>query len=122
MYPWRRVLIPTDFSTAARWAFDNAIHIAGSTGAELAVLHIRMTLASRPEELRFPADGALYDYAEEHELETLRHRARELNASVSTRLLVRQAPDTGAEIHRAARDESADLIVIATHSRHHVAH
>jgi nucleotide-binding universal stress UspA family protein len=122
MYPWRRVLIPTDFSTAARWAFDNAIHIAGSTGAELAILHVRMTLVSRPDELRFPAGGDLYDYAEEHELETLRQRARELNASVSTRLLVRQAPDPGAEIHRVARDESADLIVIATHARHHVAH
>src|ERR1700688_3116041 len=105
MYPWRRVLIPTDFSTAARWAFDNAIHIAGSTGAELDVLHIRMTLASKPDELRFPADEVIYNYAEEHELEALRRRARDLNASVVTRLLVRQAPDPGAEVHRAAKDE-----------------
>jgi nucleotide-binding universal stress UspA family protein len=65
MFPWRRVLIPTDFSTAARWAFDNAIHLAGSTAAELLILHIRMTRASRPTELRFPADATLYDYAEQ---------------------------------------------------------
>src|SRR6266852_4604425 len=116
MYPWRRVLIPTDFSTAARWAFDNAIHIAGSTGAELAVLHIRMTRPSRPEELRFPADEAIYDYAEQHELEALRQRARELNANLGTRLLVRQAPDPGAEIQRAAGEEPADLAVIPTHA------
>lgn len=122
MYPWRRVLIPTDFSTAARWAFDNAIHIAGSTGAELVILHIRMTRPSRPDELRFPADENIYDYAEQHELEALRERARELNASVVARLLVRHAPDPGAEIQLAAREEPADLVVIPTHARHHVAH
>jgi nucleotide-binding universal stress UspA family protein len=122
MFPWRRVLIPTDFSTAARWAFDNAIEVAGSTGAELVILHIRMTLPSRPDELRFPADETIYGYAEQNELDMLRERARHLNASVRTRLLVRQAPDPGAEIQRAARDEGADLIVIATHARHHVAH
>ncbi len=122
MYPWRRVLIPTDFSTASRWAFDNAIEVAGSTGAELVILHIRMTLASNPDELRFPADEAIYGYAEQYELDMLRERARHLNASVPTRLLVRHAPDPGAAIHGSARDEGADLIVIATHARHHVAH
>jgi nucleotide-binding universal stress UspA family protein len=122
MYPWRRVLIPTDFSTAARWAFDNAIHVAGTTAAELVILHIRMTLASRPSELRFPADDTLYEQAEQYELDALRERARHLNESVATRLLVRQAPDPGHDICRAANDETADLIVIATHARHHVAH
>jgi nucleotide-binding universal stress UspA family protein len=52
----------------------------------------------------------------------LRERARELNASVTTRLIVRQAPDPGNEVCRAAKEEEADLIVIATHARHHVAH
>ena len=46
MYPWRRILIPTDFSTASEWAFDDAIRIAGSTSAELLILHIRMTRIS----------------------------------------------------------------------------
>lgn len=122
MFPWRRVLIPTDFSTAARWAFDNAIEVAGSTGAELIILHIRMTHASRPGELRFPADEAIYGYAEQYELDILHQRARQLDAGVRTRLLVRLAPDPGVEIQSAARDEGADLIVIATHARHHVAH
>jgi nucleotide-binding universal stress UspA family protein len=122
MYPWRRILIPTDFSTAARWAFDNAIHLAGGTAAELVILHVRMTRVSHPEELRFPADPGIYDYAERVELAALRERAGELNASVATRLLVRQAPDPGNDIARAAKAEEADLVVIATHARHHVAH
>jgi nucleotide-binding universal stress UspA family protein len=122
MYPWRRILIPTDFSTASEWAFDDAIQLAGSTGAELVVLHIRITRSSHPDELRFPADDALYEYAEKQELDTLRERARRANASVAARLVVKKAPDPGAEICRSARAEATDLIVIATHARHHVAH
>ena len=119
---FRRILIPTDFSTASEWVFDDAVRIAGSSGAELIILHVRMTWASQPDELRFPADPSLYEYAEQQELDRLRERVRRANASLSTRLIVRQAPDAGAEINRTAKDEAVDLIVIATHARHHVAH
>ena len=122
MYPFQRILIPTDFSTAAEWVFDDAVRLAGSSGAELLILHIRMTRTSHPTELRFPADPKLYEYAEEYELEALRNRVRHANATLSTRLVVRQAPDPGEEICRVAEDEKVDLLVIATHARHHVAH
>jgi len=88
MYPWRRILIPTDFSTASEWVFDDAVRIAGSTGAEIVILHVRMTRPSNPGELRFPADPSLYDYVEKVELEKLRDRVRRANATVPTRLLV----------------------------------
>jgi len=122
MYPWRRILIPTDFSTASEWAFDTAIVMAGSTGAELVILHVRSTWTSQPDKLRFPADESLYGYAEQHELEKLRDHVRRANATIQTRLVVRKAPHPGEEIRRAAKSEDADLIVIATHARHHVAH
>jgi len=122
MYPFQRILIPTDFSTATEWVFDDAVRLAGTTGAELVILHIRMTRTSQPNELRFPADPMLYEYAEQYELDALRNRVKHANASIPTRLVVRQAPDPGAEICRAAVDEKADLVVIATHARHHVAH
>ncbi len=122
MYPWRRILIPTDFSTASEWAFDDAIYLAGSTGAELVILHIRITQPSKPDQLRFPLDHSAYDYAEQQELQALRERVRRANASVATRLIVTQAPDPGGEIGRSAREEGADLIVVSTHARHHVAH
>src|SRR5438445_9667498 len=93
MYPWRRILIPTDFSTASEWAFDDAIRIAGSSSAELLILHIRMTRTSQPEQLRFPAGDAVYEYAEQQELQNLRERVRRANAGVPTRLIVRKAPD-----------------------------
>lgn len=119
---FRRILIPTDFSTASEWVFDDAVRIAGLTGAEVIILHVRMTWAHHPDELRFPADPSLYEYAEQQELARLRERVRRANASVETRLVVKQAPDAGAEICRTACEEKADLIVIATHARHHVAH
>ena len=122
MYPWRRIVVPTDFSTAAEWSFDSAVRMAGSTGAELVILHVRATWASNPEELRFPADDSLYEYAEQHELEKLRDHARRANATVQTRLVIQRAPDPGAAICRTASEEGADLIVISTHARHHVAH
>jgi nucleotide-binding universal stress UspA family protein len=122
MYPWRRILIPTDFSTASEWAFDDAIHLAGATAAELIILHVRMTERAHPDELRFPADDSVYDYAEKVELDKLRDRARRANSMVQTRLVVEKAPRAGPQVCTTARDENVDLIVIATHARHHVAH
>ena len=119
---FRRILIPTDFSTASEWVFDDAVRIAGASSAELVILHVRPTRKSNPDELIFPADPALYEYAEQQELDRLRDRVRRANASLATRLIVRQAPDAGAEICRTATAENVDLIVVATHGRHHVAH
>src|SRR3990170_3918845 len=115
MTVFSRILIPTDFSTASEWVFDDAVRIAGSSNAELIIVHVRMTRTSHPEELRFPADPSLYEYAEQQELDRLRERVRRANASVATRLIVRQAPDAGSEICKTAIEERADLIVIATH-------
>jgi nucleotide-binding universal stress UspA family protein len=122
MFPWRRILIPTDFSTAAEWAFDDAIRMAGSTGAELIILHVRMARSSQPNQLRFPADESVYEYAERHELEKLQQHALRRNSTIRTRLEVRQGVSPGEEIRRVAAELEADLIVTATHARHHVAH
>lgn len=119
MYPFRRILIPTDFSTASEWAFDDAVRVAETSGAEIVILHIRMTWEKHPAELRFPADPSLYEYAEQQELNRLRERTK---MPIKTRLVVKQGPDPGLEIARTAAEENADLIVIATHARHHVAH
>lgn len=122
MYPFRHILIPTDFSTASQWAVDDAARIAGTTGAEIIVLHIRMTWESDPSQLRFPADPSVFEYAEQQELEAIRTRLRSANGAVTTRLLVKMGPDVGKAICSTAREEKADLIVITTHARHHVAH
>lgn len=122
MYPFRRILVPTDFSTASRWVFDECARVAARSGAEILILHIRMTWESDPKELRFPADPALYEYAEKQELEKLRQQMHATGSRVSSRMIVKDAPAIGDEVCRTAKEEKADLIVIATHARHHVAH
>lgn len=119
---FRRILLPTDFSTASEWVFDDAVRIAGAEGAELLILHIRMTHRSKPDELRLPADPSVYEYAEQYELAKLRERILRSNATVQTRLVVEQAPDPGGAICHVAQEEAADLIIMSTHARHHVAH
>lgn len=119
---FRRILIPTDFSTASKWVFEDAVRIAGKSGAEILILHVRMTWASHPDELRFPADASIYEYVEQQELDRLRQRIRDVNTSITTRMIVRQAPDAGEQIAKTALEEKVDLIVISTHARHHVAH
>jgi len=115
MYPWRRILIPTDFSTASEWVFSDAIRIAGSSGAEVVILHIRNVE-------NFPADSKVYEYAEQFELDKLRDRVRRANAAIPTRLVVKNAADPGAQICQTIKEESIDLAIMSTHARHHVAH
>jgi nucleotide-binding universal stress UspA family protein len=115
MYPWRRILIPTDFSTASEWVFSDAIRIAGVSGAEIVILHIRNVE-------NFPADPKVYEYAEQFELDKLRDRVKRANAAIPTRLVVKNATDAGSEICNTVKSESIDLIVMSTHARHHVAH
>lgn len=122
MYPFRRILIPTDFSTASEWAFDEAVRLAADTNSEVLVVHVRRTWKDQPERLRLPADASLYEYAENHELERLRDRVKRAHAAIQTRMLVTTSPKPAQAICEVARREQADVIVIATHGRHHVAH
>lgn len=118
MFPWRRILVPTDFSTAAKWAFDDAIRASAKTGAELLILHVR--IPEETGELRF--DPSVYDYVEQHELQVLKRHAAAANANIPTRLIVKVSADPAEAILQSALEEDVDLIVLATHARHHVAH
>ncbi len=122
MYPWRRILVPTDFSTASRWVFDSAVRAAGLSGAEIIVLHVRITRPSNRDTLRFPADASVYEYVEHRELEVLQRHIHRADENLHTRLIVRTGPDVTSEIAATAQDEQADLIVMATHARHHIPH
>lgn len=122
MFPWRKILVPTDFSTASRWVFDDAIRAAGMTNAEILVLHVRTTKPSDRDALRFPADSAIYEYVEQQELEVLRRHILRADENLPTRLIVRTGPDASREIAATAEREQVDLIVMSTHARHHIPH
>lgn len=122
MYPWRKILVPTDFSTAAKWVFDDAIEAASKTGAEILILHVRMTHTSRPGQLRYPADDSVYEYVEKHELELLQRHVHRKNSDIATRLIVKTGAHPSQEIIDTAEEEGVDLVIMATHARHHLAH
>ncbi len=116
----RRILHPTDFSTASTAAFTKAVEFAKMNRADLVVLHvipppvpIAAGDAYMAPQVYEDLDRSARAYASE-KLTGLVTRAKK--AGVAASALVRSGivPD---EIVRAARSRRADLIVIGTHGR-----
>jgi nucleotide-binding universal stress UspA family protein len=97
--PYRRILVPTDFSAGSRRSFRLAARLAGLFGATVTVLHAVADPAD--------ADGAL---ASLH-----RFVPREL-ARRAPRLVV-EAGEPCAVILSMAKTIDADLVVLSTHGR-----
>jgi nucleotide-binding universal stress UspA family protein len=119
MIKFRTILFPTDFSPPAKYALDYAISLALEHEAKLFVLHVvedigfssPFTMSSLPATLE-------YQHGQEAMAKT------ELQKVVSPQLkrqlqveeiLVRGRPYV--EITKAAKENQADLIVIATHGK-----
>ena len=116
---FRRIVLATDFSRAARPAMERAFALARGAGAELVVVHVL------PPVSPLPGNAAvlprLYDEIEaairktgEKSMETLLSQARRKHIRVSGRLLGGLPVDA---INRAAKRAKADLVVTGTHGR-----
>ena len=113
MTPLSRILCPIDFDEHSGRAVARAQDLAARHGAELRLLHV---LPRRPESLLLPTPAV----AEEAE------RAARMHLDAVARL-IREAGvrcevavvhgDPALHILQAARDDGADLIVMATHGR-----
>lgn len=118
----KRILVATDFSDCSREAVDYALSFSDRLGAELTVVHV----FERP---------VYFEVGVAHSLQ-LQHNVdqwiRELKQEISQQMdalvkqlqgrapAVRAVMNDGApveEILKAARETSADLIVIGTHGR-----
>jgi len=115
----RRILHPSDFSSASRGAFKKAVAMAKADRAELLLAHV----------LAFPtpilSDGyvspKIYDDLSrsmradgQRQLDKLIAKAKAAGVRASGLLLEGMASDA---INRAARAKRADVIVIGTHGR-----
>lgn len=115
MKPFRRILIPTDFSAAAEGAIALAADTADSDTSEMTLLHVIMP----PPD---PASSLLLSTFE-GEIATLEHNAAERLEALRQRYLaefrhVRCQVRIGRpaeEILAAAESMPADLIAISTH-------
>jgi nucleotide-binding universal stress UspA family protein len=117
MLPFKKILCPTDFSEAAFVALKRAEELARHFAAELIVAHVIPPL---PGPHLFPDPQASFNYDVPLYQQELAIKAEEMlkdlvsHHKVESRNLVTTG-EAAPEILRIARQEHADLIVIASH-------
>lgn len=119
MNSWRRILHPTDFSSASRAAFRWAIQLGRRHGAEVVIMHVVVpTSAYEADLIGWPAFGETYEAARrrwaDRAVAELVARARQRGVRASG-VMVEGAP--GREIPRRAVSMRADVIVMGIHDR-----
>jgi nucleotide-binding universal stress UspA family protein len=112
MYPFRRILVPTDFEGPASRALEVAIELAREHDASLTLVHVWTIPPVYTEGFAWPVEG----------LEEAARKALDADlARVRQRLPgARAVLACGAaweEILAAAKHNDADLIVMGTHGR-----
>ena len=117
MLPIKKIVVPTDFSEPAREGFRRACEMAEHFGAELLVVHVNAPVPVIPaghgavpfnvegyrQEVEKLSKKNLEDFIKEEKIE-----------SVAVTPLNREG-EVAEEIVRTARDNAANLIVMATH-------
>ena len=120
----RRILHPSDFSSASRAAFAKAVQLAKADRAELVVLHVLAPALPVVAGEGYVSPKAYEDLVAStqawarRQLAALVSKARKAGAR-SKGLLVEGIPHEA--IGRAARSTRADLLVVGTHGRTGVA-
>lgn len=116
--PYRRILVPTDFSSASEQAWRAARELARTTGAELVLLHV---LVQAPLYSESPFSGPrlreVYESAREWAAKKLEQWADEARTAG---LIVRVEARAGVpyqEILTMAKSAGIDLIVLGTRGR-----
>jgi nucleotide-binding universal stress UspA family protein len=115
----RRILHPTDFSSASGAAFKRAVAMAKADKAQLILLHVLappVPIAGEgyiPPNVYEDLEASARKYAEK-KLAALQAKARQAGLRVTTLLLEGVVHE---QIVRAAKSKKADLIVIGTHGR-----
>jgi nucleotide-binding universal stress UspA family protein len=114
-----KILFPTDFSEHSEHAFGYALSFAKEYGAELLMLHV-------VEDVQYLANAYMFDVPMMPSFTDLeQNRIKEMDDFVESRnvdpsVKIEKSVRHGrpfVEIIQAAREEKADLIVIATHGR-----
>jgi len=116
MLPFKKIVCPVDFSPASQHAVSQAVELAASSGAEILLVNVVPVLPAAPSDPNFVFEVPEYERAlhadADRQLTALAAEAAAKGVTLRTAV---GHGDAGAEIVRIAKDESADLIVIATH-------
>ena len=122
MFPFQKILCPTDFSEASLCGLKMASEMAEKFGSEVIILYVNKPIQTLPAP-QIEAREVLFDTAE-YEKQVSQEARRHLEAvsgdlfpaGVEPRLEVRLGQPS-EEIIKVAADEKADAIFMATHGR-----
>lgn len=119
----KRIVVPVDFSEYSKRAFRYSIDFAQTFGAEMILVYV-------VEPVIYPADFSFGQVAlpsMEHELQQRSQEqlaaliAKEVPQGVHARSVIRSGKPF-VEIIQLAKEEEADLIIIATHGHSGIEH
>jgi universal stress protein A len=115
MLTFKKILCPTDFSEASYQGLKTAVELASDGQTEVCVLHVEPAI----DDVSSGTGLDLDTYTEaDRRAETVKNLCAVLEErvppDVRSRPLLKQG-DAATEIVRAAREESADLVVLTRH-------
>src|SRR5687767_3109950 len=117
----KHVLCPVDFSEFSRHAFDRAVAVARSYGADVTVLHVLPVPSAVPALPYGPEGPGPFGFEAVDRARALTELSRFLTAgqSIGIRLHYEavESPTVQKEILTQASRLSADLVVMGTHGR-----
>lgn len=120
MFPFKKVLCPTDFSEASLCGMKMANELAKHGDVEIIVINVHKPIPHLPTP-RLQASEVVFDITEyeKHVIEDARQNladvsAKVLDEGVTARLEVRMG-SPAQEILQFANEEEVDAILIATH-------
>jgi nucleotide-binding universal stress UspA family protein len=119
--PFRRILVPIDFTDVSTHALDWAIELAASVGASITVLHSYVIpVVGYPDGALIPTPQVVTELgaAAQGALETAVKGRRGSSVPLATVLREGEAWEA---IVNVADEIDADLIVVGTHGRHGLA-
>jgi universal stress protein A len=116
MLPVKLILCPTDFSEPSEEGLTVARELASHFGCDLLLAHVLPVVPALPTDPNFVFNVPEYERALHADAAAKLAEMAQASAAkgVTTRTTVGHG-DAGIEIVRIAQEESADLIVIATH-------
>lgn len=116
----RRILLPTDFSGCANYAFPYAAAIARATHARIVCVHVVEPVVPAVGYSGLADPMPMADMSEQLEDSAERELPRVTDCEELTGLEVEEVivhGDAAAEIVRVADEQEADLIIISSHGR-----
>jgi len=119
--PFRRILVPIDFTDLSARALDWAIELAASVGAEITVMHsYAIPVVGFPDGALIPTADAATSLGDAARAGLEAAVAGRRNRGVKLTTVLREG-EAWEEIVSVADEVDADLIVVGTHGRHGLA-